>query len=669
MKNHGITKIISACTLVSMLSYTLPVLAYTKEETVYSKVDAEGNRQQTVVSTHIQNTQQQDILEDISNLLNIENTNGYETFEKNGDTLVWKAEKKDIYYQGESKEDLPVVCNISYTLNGEAISAKEIAGKSGTVKIQLQFKNQEAHRVTINGKQETIYTPFLVISGMVIQNENNTNIQVTNGKIIDDGTKSIVCGVAFPGMQESLALEKEGITLPETIEIQMDTTAFEMGEIISYITPNLIQKKEDLEQLDKIDTVFEKVNTLQEASNQILEGAQNLKEGTSQFYEKKQEFHDAMNQITEGMSSANENYAQVNDGITQLDSSSKTLGKGAGNISEGTSQIAENLKTMTGKLREIEKGSKSLEQGEKKLEAGVDQLIAGVKGIKIEDNSKDIEQMKALIKQNETTITTLKTTNETIKKQLQAVTDATMQVQLQEQSKANTSLITLLQTNNQALQQTLATLQQTDKTAIQNLQQGLNEVKKGVTSLQQGNQTLTSGITQLKAGSNTLAEKTGELQEGAKQLYQGTKQLSQGTQNLKQGSHQMQDGLSVLDHSTKQLDQADSQLTDAAGTIHQGANELYDGIAQFHNEAIKPICNLVNGKAKQLKQRIQALGNLSFEYNNFTQLVEGNEGKVSFILLVEGIQKEAKQKEEKQDIILNKEETKEVQEEQENSNH
>ena len=191
MKNKSILKVISSLTLVSMMCYTLPVMAYTKEETIYSKLDASGKQYQTIVSSHIKNTDAQTTLKDISDLLNIENTNGYETFEKDGNTLLWNANGNDIYYKGETKKELPVSCNIKYELDGKQISKDEIAGRSGKVKITLEYTNNEKHIVNINGKNETMYTPFLVIAGTIINNETNKNITISNGKLIDNGSKTI----------------------------------------------------------------------------------------------------------------------------------------------------------------------------------------------------------------------------------------------------------------------------------------------------------------------------------------------------------------------------------------------------------------------------------------------------------------------------------------------
>ena len=62
--------------------------------------------------------------------------------------------------------------------------------------------------------------------------------------MIDDGTKTIVLGVALPGLQESLNISKDKLDIPNSIEITMDATDFEMGSIMNYVTPKLLEDEE-----------------------------------------------------------------------------------------------------------------------------------------------------------------------------------------------------------------------------------------------------------------------------------------------------------------------------------------------------------------------------------------------------------------------------------------
>lgn len=650
--NKVIKKITSGVLLCSMLAYTTPVLAFTKEETVYSKIDVNGKSYQTIVNNHLINEEKESILKDISSLLNIENVNGNEEFTQEGNSLTWKAEGKDIYYQGTTQKELPIECKVTYELDGKEIEAKELAGKSGTVKITIEYNNKDAHTVNINGKKETMYTPFVAICGTMIDNENNRNIQITNGKIVDNGNKTMVIGMAFPGMEESLKLSKDTIEIPNTIEITMETTNFELSNLITYVTPKILEE-DDLELFDKLDEMYSKLNTLQSSSKQLVEGANTLKEGTKTYTEKSQEFNQAMKQITKGANSANQNYGQINSGINKLNQSSQLLQEGSKTINEGTKAISSNLNTVSQKLGELKAGSQTLLAGQKQVSAGFQQMITSIGNIQVTDNSSKITQLQNLVTANKTAKTNLETVNSNLNNSLvgaDAQTEQTIKAQIQ----ANENLIKLLENNIQANEQTISTLKQTDITSIKELQAGLSKLEQGIQELENGTQSLYDGQTAMKQGVDTLATKTEELAKGTDTIYQGTKELTQGTKALDTGSKQMKQGLTSLDVGAEKLLDANNQLLDGSKTISEGANTLSEGMTKFDKEGIQKIYNAVNGDLKDVKVRLETLQDLANEYNNFSMLEKENKGNVKFIIMMDSIKKEEANKE--PIIVDNKEE-------------
>ena len=105
-------------------------------------------------------------IDDYSDLKNIENLKGYETFEAAGNNeQKWDAKGNDIYYQGTTDKPLPVEMKITYRLDGKSIGANDIKGKSGHVNIRFDFTNNEYEMCKIDGKEEKIYVPFTVITG------------------------------------------------------------------------------------------------------------------------------------------------------------------------------------------------------------------------------------------------------------------------------------------------------------------------------------------------------------------------------------------------------------------------------------------------------------------------------------------------------------------------
>lgn len=648
MNKKVISKITSGVLLCTMLAYTTPVLAFTKDETVYSKIDSNGNNYNTIVNDHIINDEQEQLINDISDLLNIKNVNGDEEFSQDGNNLAWHAEESDIYYQGESQKELPIECNVKYELDGNEITASELVGKNGKVKITIEYINKDAHTVNINGKDQTLYTPFVVVCGTIIDNNNNRNIEITNGKTVDDGSKTTVIGISLPGLQESLNISKDKIDIPNTIEITMDSTDFELNNIVTYVTPKVLEEN-DMELFKKLDKIYNQVDTLQSSSKQIEEGANSLKEGTATYSEKSQEFNNAVEQVSKGVSSVNQNYSKIDAGISSLNDSSATLESGAKSVSEGTLAVSENLQTISSKLSELQTGTQSLKQGEVQLEAGLDQIITSVSTIQGTDNSAKITELNQLITAKQNTINSLKTANETLTTQLKAIEDEETKQTITTQIETNKSIIKLLETNIVAYNETISTLKSADMSSIKELQTALSNLKQGLQSLQTGTDTLYNGTTALQTGTGALASKTKELAQGTQSLYEGTIKISEGTATLNSGSTQLKQRLNTLDVGGSKLEAASNQLTEGANTLSEGATTLAEGITKFNEEGIDKICDYINGDLKDISARLEKLQELSEEYNNFTMLNDGNKGNVKFIMIMDSIKKE---EDSKQDIIL-----------------
>lgn len=648
MNKKIISRITSSILLCTIIAYTTPVFAFTKDETVYSKMDSTGNKYNTIVSDHIVNSKQEKTINDISDLANIKNVNGDEEFSQDGNNLIWKAEGNDIYYQGESQKDLPVTCNITYELNGEKIEATDLAGKSGKVKITIEYLNKDSHMINIDGKNEKLYTPFIVVCGTIIDNNNNKNIEITNGKLIDDGTKTAVIGISLPGLQESLNISKDKIDIPNKIEITMETTSFELNNIVTYVTPKLIEEN-DIEMFENLDKIYNQVNNLQSSSKQIEEGANNLKEGTSTYNEKSKEFNKAISQISGGVSTINSNYSKIDTGISNLNDGSSNLKTGAKSVNDGTEAVSKNLQTISSKLSELQTGTQSLQQGEKQLEAGISKIIASVNNIQGSDNSNKIAELNQLITANQNSINSLTKLNETLNTQLKQTNEEETKQIIMTQIKTNESVVNLLKTNIGAYKETIETLKNADMSSIKELQNALNSLKQGIQNLQTGTNTLYNGTTAIQQGTAMLSTKTEELAKGTKSLYEGTIQISKGAKNLFNGSNQLKEGINTLDTNGAKLEDASNQLTGGAETISEGASTLAEGITKFNKEGIEKICNYINGDLRDITNRIEKLQELSKEYNNFTMLNNENQGNVKFILIMDSIKKS---EENKQEVIV-----------------
>lgn len=635
--NKKLTKLISSLLLTTMLAYTTPILAFTKEETVYSKINTKGENYQTIVSTHLNNKNEEQILNDLTDLINIENTNGDEDFKLDGENIIWNANGSDIYYQGETKKELPVQCNIKYELNGEEIDVSEIVGKSGKVKITIEYKNNDSHIVTINGKKQTMYTPFTTIAMTYFDNSQNKNIEAKKAKIINDGTKTIIAGIAMPGMQESLNISNKKIEIPSKVEITMETSKFEQNNIITFITPKILE--EDIS-FDKLNSLYKKVDEMQVASKQIEEGANALKEGTTEFSQKTQEFNNGMKQFEAGANKASNSYKEIDNGINQVTKGSKDLKTGSIELNNGLTALSNGLSSMPENIEKLYNGSSAAlaglsdnkETNEVGLVTGVNAL-AGSLNETISNLEKSLTTMKTSCEEGVTKLTksnsALNSVIATLNVETQSVQIGTLKQIVKQNEEAIKEYNTKIQYINTQLKE-LNTKKVEGKKDISKITTGMKEVQNGVSEL-------TSGLGKLNTASNTLPENLNKLVQGSKKLANGTEELNKGTTALSAGSKQMEQGLNTLKESSKILTNGSNALTQGAETINNGSIELAQGITTFNKEAINKICSYINSDIKEIVVRAEKLQELSEEYVSFTKANENTAKEVKFILITDSI--------------------------------
>lgn len=644
------TKIISGTLLFSMCTYTIPVFAFTKEETVYSKIDCNGDTYQTIVSTHIENNEGLDLINDISDLLNIENTNGEEEFTQEGNSLIWKAEKKDIYYQGESQKDLPIECNIKYELNGEEVKAEEIVGKAGYVKITIQYTNKEEHMVNINGQEQKMYTPFVVVAGTVLPNDTNKNIEISHGKIINTGSKSIVLGIALPGLQESLNIKKTDIEIPNDIEIMMDAEEFELGNIITFVTPKVLQE-EDLSIFDEIDEIYEQIKTLETASNQIQEGSEALADGTNQLASGTKE-------LSKGTNTAYSGAKQIQTEVV------KATNQLSNDKSEALDQNTLNA------IGEQAKQSANLSE-EQKLQIGNQAQIVAMQAIqsqKIAIGEKaasqainEIEKQKTQIGNQAASKAAEITLTQAQKQQIMTNVEAGLEANSNYNALPAEQQAVILQfSQNSAITVAETTAKETAKqVANQTAQETATQIAKQVAN------STAQAVAEEVAGSvaSTTAQsiaQTTAIQTAEKAATSTAKEVANQVKSKAQNQvvtqmNVLETGLNQLTNGLESLNDGTNALENGANELMEGANALVQGVRNFNEEGIKKICNYINGDVKDITERVEKLTELSREYNNFTMLNGENDGNVKFIMIMDAIKKQEKAENTKEDAILNTE--------------
>lgn len=690
MKNK---KMISGLLLFTITSYmTIPVFAASKSETVYSNLDSNGKAYKTIVSTQLTNEDKSDEITDISNLLNIENTNGDETFKKEGNQIVWDSNGNNIYYKGESDKQLPVECKITYELNGEEISAEELKGKSGNVKIKINYTNNEKHIVSINGKQVTMYTPFIIVAGTKIDNAKNKNIQITNGKIVDNGESTLAVGIAMPGMQENIGISKSKIDIPEEIEISMETEDFETGNIIAVVAVKGID--EDL--TSDLNSMYSQINELANASNEILAGANQLKEGTSELVS-------GVDQLKDGTGAAYAGSKQIKDEVEESTKNlkndntpaidSKTLeaikaqamqsatlsdeqkagiaaqAKAAATLSdEQKAGIAAQAKTGA-KLTDAQKaGIAAQAKTAAKLTDAQKAEIAAQAKLTDEQKAKITAQAKAGAEFTETQKTAI--IEQAQKKYTETLTEAEKQLiltvaQNTAYQTATTTALAVAESTAEAtaLKVAQSVAESTAAATALKVAQSVAESTAEATAqtVAQSTATQTAETTAL-----TVAQSTATQTAGATATQTATQVGNQAKQKFtNQVVSQMSTLGTALDELTNGLANIDngvSALSVGTNKLDSGALQLANGVKTFNEQGISKINNLVNGDLRNIASRVEKMNELANEYNNYAGIQNGMAGEVKFIMITDSTTGNGEVKKEEAVITTEAKDSKEIKE-------
>ncbi len=493
-------KILNLMIINTFICFPINTLAMEKSETIYTHLNNDGSPYKTVVSNHL-SWVKDETLEDDSELKEILNISGEETFSKNQNQLSWNALGKDIFYEGKTEKELPIKTEIKYYLNEEEKNPNEIIGKNGNIKIEFTFKNQKENLIKINGQNKTIFTPFVTTIGTVINGESNKNFSINNGKIINTGSKNMIIGLASPGLYESIGLND--LKELNKITITYETTNFSLNNIYIVSTPKLLNQN-DLTIFNKMDLLSNNMKTLETNMNKLENGAKSLEDGTKSLVY-------GTSELTKGITAAK-------NGITNLKTGANSLEKGLNQIIISLNEVKKELtkNNLEQSLQELNTLKKQNNTTKINLVNKTGLTEEQIKNVYTTNNLKNYTG-------TDTNLLNIKNTTELI-------------MLLEANNKAIDSTITTLTNLNNKLNNLLNTLESTLQTAhngsIQ-LNNGLEELNNGINNLYNGSINLNNGATKLQEGAKTLSIGSNELNKnGIKKLVNYTNTIKNYTDTL-----------------------------------------------------------------------------------------------------------------------------------------
>lgn len=586
-----------------------------KDESVYVNADASGKVKKTTVTEWLKNTEKGSV-DDETVLEDVENVKGNEKYkEGSDDSIVWESKGKDIYYQGTTDEELPVNMSITYKLDGKEISPKDLAGKSGKLEMTINYENKSKQNVDVDGQQTEMYTPFTLATAMMLPTDEYTNVTIDNGKIVSDGDKNIVVGVAFPGLSEDLGLDSSNldVDIPSSVTITADVTDVSVGATYTMASANLLDSI-GLDDVDSFDDLDDSINKLEDATNQLVDGSKELAEGTNTLNGKSGELISGVDKLADGVTAYTDGVAGVADGANAINSNMALVKNGVSAAVEGTGKLA---------------------TGVSGVQSGLNTVASGI-NTAIDNLNKSGENIKGLA--NQTALTDKE------KQQIVSNVSAGLdQAGLSKEQKdaVDTAIASAVSAASDATNTKVARAANEYSEGMSGAASQLSAASSALTMVDPANPTATvaGGVAAVSAGIDELQTKLGTGTSDQPGLTTGVEALASGVSQLADGANELNQKSSTLNSGMSTLKNGGEQLVSGVGVLASGADTLASGISEYKTEAIDKLADAFGGDIGKVTSRINAMKELSTNYKSYAGIKDGMNGSTKFIIETEAVSK------------------------------
>lgn len=409
--NHTVKVVGSVLLSAVMAGSMMPVTVFAqsndenpteKTETVYSVLNSDGSISDTIVSSWLHDEDGINNIKETLNLKDVKNIKSNEKPSKDGNTYTWNAKGNDVYYEGTGTKQLPVSVKIRYELDGQEISANDIQGKSGHLKLTISFTNNYSEVKNINGKSIVIHPSYLAGGMLNMSTGKFSNVKCESGKIVNDGTNEMLAFANIPGLNETLSsagLDKVNnqLGISDDVTVEADVNDFDLGSIMVGMT-NEIDLASELGEIGSVSELTDGIDQLIEADNQLIDGSKQLYDGTTQLKEQAAPLvgsSDQVRQLSAGAIQLNDGVKALQTGISQYTAGASAINEGINQlyaIPQGAAQISEGITTYK---------TQSLVSGIDDLSAGLDtfrqQVNAGLSSADTKAMMEQLEQAEGVL--------------------------------------------------------------------------------------------------------------------------------------------------------------------------------------------------------------------------------------------------------------------------------
>ena len=583
---------------------------------------------------------------------------------------IWIKDGED-KTQTEADADLPLAVSVKYSLDGRDVAPENLSGKSGHLAATVSFTNNRYEYKEINGNKEKIYVPFLASAVTALDGEKFSNVTVSNGRVINDGARYAVVGIALPGLKEDLDISAGEVEIPESITIEADVTDFDEFGMYLLVT-NSVFNDIDIDTTEKMDELREDLGKIDDAMEALMNGSDELYDGLSKLLDGANKFGDGMNQLSNGLNTLDSNSQALVDGSKQVfntllataSEQLKASGINVGNLTIEnygtvlTSVVSEGYakklaySTVEAKVKENEGviRDKVTEAVNAQVESGVEEAVkAGVvekvtAAVRAQVEPEVVKAVKAGVKEKVVAGVAAKmgiTTEQVLASpEASAMVDQTVEAQMaSDEVKAMIAAQTDAQMASDTIKATIDTnvAEQMASSEVQALIESTKASKHSSDEVK--------GIIDAKT-QETVNAKISEYENSPEvqaQISAGDKKILDLKASLDsyntyyQGVIAYTGGVSKANAGAKELNKNMPELVKGIQALKDGEKKLSDGLTQFNDEGVVKLNDLVNTTLEGMVERFNTVKEVSKDYASYGADGETVNDGVKFIYKIKTV--------------------------------
>ncbi len=487
-----------------------------KDEVVYATLDNNGEAIEAYV-VNILDVEEKGNFTDFGTYSTVENLSTTDELKnKNGSVTGW-AEKGKFYYQGNiDYAKLPWIIDISYTLNGNPITADNLAGKSG--ELQINIKTSKAPNIN-----PAFFESYILQISVTLSTLKCADIEAKGATIANAGTDKQINFTALPNKDSDNTIKANvtdfsmagiGINaVPYNMEIDMPDSS-EMTGQFSQLSDGIAQLDGGVSKLKKgAKQLSDGSAQLSDGSTQIMNGLEQLNEASDLLVQGSKEIREALQLISKSI-----NESLTDDDIRQI----QDLYEEMENLNKILKEVPEVLDGMSASTEALYKALKVA------VDAIPDDTVSNEQIRELYENNPGNDALGTLV-QTYYAAQTVKSTFDALGPALESSNSsmsATMRILSTEIEKVSKQADELLKNKDMINQ--LKEL----RSGMALLAEKYKDFDKGLIQFTDGVSTLADNYTEFDAGISDMSDGLSKYESGVKQLKEGTSALYNGTKDL-----------------------------------------------------------------------------------------------------------------------------------------